>query len=506
MRIENFALPARRSGRLGASVAMTAFFALATGAQAALVISTAPTANVTCTAGSCTQGPGGPGVLNVTQLRTMLASSDVTVQARTSLVVEAEIAWASTSTLTLDAPAALVIKWPIIVAGTGGLALDTGNELAPIFGPKGYVSFWSTSSRLSITLPQPTRTIYYTLVDSIAELASAAAANPNGNFALANSYNAAHDGIYSASPIPTFTGYFTALNNTISNLSIHDNTVGDHVGLFGETGSAWVSSLNLTNAVIRGANNSDVGGIAGVNNATLVADSVNGRISTGNSQTGSQGAVAGGLAGVNYGKIELAFSTGSITGGKNAILGGAVGENATTSHKGGGVAAVYSTAAVTLDTGSCADCKIGNPRNSAGGLVGANEGYVVTSYATGAVTGGPSSNVGGVIGFEGSISTFQVAQAYSTSAVIGGAGSSVGGAIGFDKTPGVTVNYYWDTTTSNISSSTQGSGNIANDSGIEALTTTQLQAGLPEGFDARIWGQNAEINGGLPNLFLVGHL
>jgi hypothetical protein len=45
-----------------------------------------------------------------------------------------------------------------------------------------------------------------------------------------------------------------------------------------------------------------------------------------------------------------------------------------------------------------------------------------------------------------------------------------------------------------------GAGNIANDPGITGLSTAQLQSGLPAGFDPTVWGENANINSGLPYL------
>jgi hypothetical protein len=42
--------------------------------------------------------------------------------------------------------------------------------------------------------------------------------------------------------------------------------------------------------------------------------------------------------------------------------------------------------------------------------------------------------------------------------------------------------------------------NKANNPGVTGLTTEQLQSGLPEGFDPSIWGESADINGGLPYL------
>ena len=71
---------------------------------------------------------------------------------------------------------------------------------------------------------------------------------------------------------------------------------------------------------------------------------------------------------------------------------------------------------------------------------------------------------------------------------------------GSDGEGGTISDLYWDTSTSGITNLSQGAGNIANDPGITGETTTQLQAGLPTGFDPTIWAENTNINGGLPYL------
>ena len=492
----------------GAAIVATAFFAFATGARA-LTISAAPTANVTCTANSCKQDSGRAGVLNLTQLRTMLESSSVAVYGKLAIVVDAEITWASASTLTLDAPGYVSIRKPIAVTGTGGLALDTSQALALTFGPKGNVTFLSTSGKFAITLTEPATTVSYKLVNSIAMLASDIAAKRFGDYALANSYDASADGVYAASPIAAFGGNFIGLNNTISHLSITDPVAHHKVGLIGEytNDQALLSWLRLTDANISGGTDSQVGGIVGVNRGTLIGDSVEGNVSTGRGTGGDGlGAVAGGLVGVSYRGVELSYTAGDVTGGRNAIIGGVVGENAQTQDGGGGgEATVYSTAAVSLNSGACNGCSAGKVWNSAGGVVGVNHGFVTASYATGAVTGGAFANLGGLIGYEDSTPSFMVSESYSTGAVTGGNGSLIGGAIGYDGEPGQISNFYWDTSTSGISDASRGAGNIPNDSGITGQTTTQLQSGLPEGFDNRIWGESAGINDGLPYLFLIAH-
>jgi len=138
----------------------------------------------------------------------------------------------------------------------------------------------------------------------------------------------------------------------------------------------------------------------------------------------------------------------------------------------------------------------------AGGFVGVNfsDGTVENSFATGNATGGTHSTAGGFAGYnEGTMQ-----DSYSTGVPSGGEGSSVGGFVGDDASaPGSLADTYWDTTTSGITDLSQGAGNIANDPGITGLSAEQLQSALPTGFSPTIWGENANINGGLPYLLVI---
>jgi hypothetical protein len=500
--IRNFGLRSPRNIFSGAMIAAVGSV-FATGVQASLVISTAPTSNVSCTSTTCSQISAGDAVLNVTQLRTLLTSSSVEVNGRTKIAVDAEIVWASANTLTLNG-SSVAINQPIAVAGSGGLTLELSNTEFPTFGLKGNVTFWSTSSNFTIIDSTLRTTVAYTLVNSIAMLASDIAAEPDGNnYALANSYNASSDGTYASSPIPFMGGNFIGLNNTISHLSIKDTVAGHQVGLFG-TNSGIVSWLNLKNVHISGGNDSQVGAIAGTNDGNLIYDSAEGAISTRTGTNGSEpGAIAGGLVGLNNNIVEFSYNGGNVSGGQNAIIGGIAGEN---SHLGynfiGAVYVDYSTADVSLESASCGRCSVGAQPNSAGGLVGVNNGFV-EGYATGSVTSMAPANLGGLVGLGVYGASNAIGGSYSTGAVSGASGSSIGGAIGFDQPSDNISDVYWDTSTSGVTNSSQGAGNIANESGITGLTTTQLQSGLPAGFNPRFWGERPSINGGLPYLLAI---
>jgi hypothetical protein len=232
------------------------------GADASVTITSAhPTANMICSAGVCTPTRKSA-ILNITDLQNMLAASSVKVTTGSGALasetsdidVNMAVTWGGTSTLTLDAYHSIALNRAVSITGNGGLALvtnDGGSGGALTFLKYGAVTFWSLSSSLSINGAT------YTLVGNIATLASDIAGHPTGDFALAADYNAASDGTYTSSPIPTvFNGTFEGLGHTISHLSINALENGN-VGLFKEVGDVGgtVADLHLSNAhyFIRGA-------------------------------------------------------------------------------------------------------------------------------------------------------------------------------------------------------------------------------------------------------------
>jgi hypothetical protein len=336
------------------------------------------------------------------------------------------------------------------------------------------------------------------------------AANPSGAFALANSYDANQDGTYPSSPVTTtFTGTFEGMGNSISNLMIvsADQTVGLFSWL---DAGASVSDLVLRNVGISGSNTSgnDVGGVVGfLDGGRVVGTSVSGTLSSGSSYAAVGGVVgaantdsvvnacrssakieiaassslayAGGLIGTNNGSVSLSSSTGGIVddGGPDAEAGGLVGDNV------GTIDQSWTSGKVSvLSNGP-----------SAGGLVGSNwttSASITNSYATGKVTGQGGSKVGGLVGY---IYTGTISTSLATGKV--GTGGISGGFIGSNKT-GDLSDDYWDTTTSRTN---QGVGH-GSSTGVTGLTTTQLQSGLPSGFDPAIWAEDANINNGFPYL------
>ena len=390
-----------------------------------------------------------------------------------------------------------------MAVAAGGLSASTndgGSGGTFAFIKKGSVTFAELSSSLTINGTA------YTLESNIADLANAIAGNPNGSYALANSYDASADGTYSSAPIGvTFTGNATGLGNTITHLSVDDLTAGDDVGLFAEVGSGGtVSSIRLRSVQIGGVDGSDIGSLIGLSEGFVIGCTTTGSSVKMLKSTNDLVGYVGGLVGeMTDGTLTASSTNVRVEGGDKAsavgglvgiMLGGTVsdssarGEVRGPSGAGGLVGAIVSgELAASFATGAVK----GRARTSVGGLAGGNSGTIANSYATGSATGGVRSAVGGLVGsnIQGSI-----AESYSTGAPVGKAKAVIGGFVGVNG--GVMEHGYWDTTTSGTTTGV-GDGSAK---GVKGLTTEELQAGLPNGFRKKIWGENPNINNGLPYL------
>ena len=107
-------------------------------------------------------------------------------------------------------------------------------------------------------------------------------------------------------------------------------------------------------------------------------------------------------------------------------------------------------------------------RFQVGGLVGLHTGRITNSYAAGTVsaTSTGDASVGGLVGGVG-LYDGEIINSYAVGRVISSGGSNVGGLVG--KTTGTVIVSYWDTQTSKQSSSAGGDGAIAR-------STVQLQS------------------------------
>jgi beta-lactam-binding protein with PASTA domain len=300
----------------------------------------------------------------------------------------------------------------------------------------------------------------------------------------------------------SFTGVFDGNDYKIKNVTI--NGGGNNcLGLFGQIGSAGkIKNLGLTTCSIAGTS-SAIGGLAGINQGTIVNCNSNGSITGGSS--------AGGLIGSNSGWVNNCYSIASISG--SSYVGGLIGRNQSelvsncyaivnvngSSYVGGLVGTsssgninnCYSTGSVSGSSyvaglaGEGLSCNINNCYSACsvtgtasseyvGGLVGSvgnitncystgsvsgyryvggltgRNGKSINCYSTGAVTG--SQYVGGLAGYNyyGTISN-----CYSTGIVRGA--SNFGGLVG-NNSGGVVDNSFWDIQISGQASSAGGTG------------------------------------------------
>ena len=363
-------------------------------AEAAVVVSTKPTAHMSCVAEICT-ATAANAVLNVTDLDNLLASGSATVSTggatASDIDIAAALTWASGNSLTLDAYRSLIVTHPVAASGSGGLTIltnDGGTGGVLSFQGAGHIGFLGLTNALSINGAS------YKLEGDIASLASDIAANASGNYALAASYNASSDGVYSTSPISTwFTGNFEGLGNSITHLKINDN--GDeNVGLFAVVAGGHVSDINIVNAQIEASSSAPssvgilvgtlIGAVNGTTKGSGVGGTISGAVTSGTVQvkSGTQ-ADAGGLVG-QIGSYGAGYQTALVVNSQTSATvttnvgyaGGLLGEDDGTSA----VVTSFATGQVTAKDGF------------AGGLVGFDGGSVLNSYATGNATIGPAAH------------------------------------------------------------------------------------------------------------------
>jgi The GLUG motif len=496
-------------------------------AHAALVVSNGQTRNLSCVGGVCT-ATARNAVLNTADLETRMASGNLTLATGTrarDIIIAAPAAYASNNRLTLDARYSIVFKAPIQVQGQGALTLTTddggeGGELS--FQNSGHVEFWDLGDSLVVN------GLGYTLAGSPAGIAAMVSADPEGDYALAKSYDASADGAYAASPVAAdFRGNFEGLGNRISRLKI--DVRGQHlnadIGFFADLApGATVRNLDIANVDIfvratHGSISEGVGAVVGSSQGFLDGDAASGKINA----TIASGYAVGGLVGDvgNNGAIRNSRAAVTVqyqTNKGEGFAGGLVG-----AIDQGEIAGCSATGDVTVSA-----VKYGS---AAGGLVGAGTSLIITgSWASGAVTAssdGQLGEAGGLIGFldfgysiadsyalgnatvvtatqqelagglAGETYGTSVATSYSTGASsTAGAGASQfsGGFIAVAN--GDLASNYWDM---DSSGTTQGTA-MGNVSGITGLSDMALKSALPSGFDPSVWAQSPGINNGYPYL------
>ena len=261
--------------------------------------------------------------------------------------------------------------------------------------------------------------------------------------------------------------------------------VGDNFGGLAGVNSGVVAASYATGSVSgKGfAIFGNVGGLVGTNE-------IEGKITNSYATGGvtGQGDNFGGLAGVNSGVVAASYATGSVSANGLANVGGLVGVNETE----GKIITSYATGVVT------------GQGDNFGGLAGVNSGVIAASYAAGNVSGEGFADVGGLVG--DNQYTGVITAAYAVGSVSGRADRH-GGLIGLNQgvvtvcfstgevpqdggglikrnsDDGAVTNCYWDTETSGRTESAGG----------DAKTTAELQS--PTGYAGPYADWNVDLDG-----------
>ena len=495
------------------AMSVLALAVLAGPASASVVISSAATAHMNCSAGMCSPTAKNA-VLNVSELQTMLASGDVTVETANgaeTIAVAAPLTWASASRLTLSSTHSVSFKAQAVVEGTGGLTLATdghqpGGDV--LFLPGGSVTFWDMSSSLVID------GISYTLVNDIATLAADAAAGKSGAYALARDYDASGDGAYTRPPVKVFfSGRFEGLGHAIQNLTFDMVQLKKpmDLALFHATSpKGIIRDVALTNVAMTVEPNArgTAAPLVVTNNGAIVNSSATGFIDAsqgfgfaygGLIGTTGKGSLilnswssvsitaafpqinsvrVGGLVVLNEGGIVNSYATGTLTG---TSLGGLVYDN---TGPNGAITNSHAAATLVFFPGTAWT-------GAAGGLAYFNEGSISGCYASANFTG---NQIPGVMAGLVAENTGGIANSWSNSAISTDAGGSVAGLVIDNNNTGTIVNSY---ATGNLSSGSGGSGK-----GVELGGLVDFN----QGSIAQSYATGSATDGGVVEESIVGGL
>ncbi|MEA2879413.1 MAG: hypothetical protein QOF14_4609 [Hyphomicrobiales bacterium] len=390
-------------------------------------------------------GPTEAGTINAT----LNGGTDVIQQTATTgpgigdININAQINWTTSATLTLIAfhdikiNDAGPIAGTIVNTGAGKLVMhadSTGTGFGTIVMPGGTTSQrinWTGSTGTvavyynpavfgtptdftvgngHIGLASPSQLTAFMLVNTEVNLQNIGT-NLAGNYALHKNINASS--IPNFVPIGSagvpFTGIFDGQNHTISNLHIapvNPVNFGISVGMFSTIGATGV-----------------------VKNLTIDQASV-----TANPNVTGPGQFVGVLAGTNAGLVSSVTVTNSTvshgTAQNGVIAGGLVGQNGLF---GPGAHMGTITLSNALQTNvSVGSATSGSSGNSAGGLVGDNPGTITFSTASGNVSGGTNSFIGGLVGRNENTATIDFSSASGAVSLSDATGAGAGGLVGFN--------------------------------------------------------------------------
>lgn len=254
------------------------------------------------------------------------------------------------------------------------------------------------------------------------------------------------------------------VKNSQADVTMHSNDVhiGGLAGYVAPEGKILHS--HATGDVFAGGNG---GGLAGDSHGTIIHCYSTGDV---RAPAHSNGGLVGYMTGKNA-VVKYSYSTGDVTSVNKGITGGLVGY-----AKQGKIIGSFSTGdAVT--SGSYV-----------GGLVGDTHGVVKNSYATGDAK--TSGNYAGGLTARNYSATIK--SCYTTGKATTSTSAKTSGSVAYPGGGGTTTHTYWDTQTSGLSNSDQGTG----------LKTSQMQGAAAKtnmkGFDfTNVWQTNP---GGYPTL------
>lgn len=343
--------------------------------------------------------------------------------------IDSAIGWSSGAKLTLDAYHSIFVNAPITLTGDGGVVLKTnqgGSGGVYDFGLTdsgftGNIDFGPSDLGGTLSINGTTYGLLYTMGDV------AGINGGSGHYALATTIDASSAGTYSGAVAATLPGTLTGLGNSISNLTINDTSGNNNLGLIGDL-SGTVRDLALTDAHVTSGDGAFAGVVAGTSTGTIKNVTASGDVSGGDASD-SRFAIVGGLIGnVNGGSIADAITAVTVTQGD---------ASSSKASYAGGIAGRLLAASIT---GSHASSDvIGGAGNDSqvsysGGLVGqANGASTITdSYASGAISGGFHTYLGGLAGDDGGTIT----GSYATGAVTATASEQesrvlAGGLVGY---------------------------------------------------------------------------
>ncbi|MCK4530093.1 MAG: T9SS type A sorting domain-containing protein [Candidatus Marinimicrobia bacterium] len=217
-----------------------------------------------------------------------------------------------------------------------------------------------------------------------------------------------------------FTGNYNGMEFNINNLFINRDST-DYVGLFGYIFEAKINCLGLKDVEITGMNYT--GGIIGKSYSSIINNCISSGIIMANGVYEKYGGLIGEC---DYSRIDNCYSTVDVIPNK-----------------------YYNYKNVLIDYRT----------DYVGGLIGSsnNQSIINNCYSVGKVGGERSTYTGGLVGGNGNRST--ILNCFSMGSVLANQSNwKVGGLIGSNYNSSRVNNSFWDIETSNISSSSGGTG------------------------------------------------